>query len=139
MPDDKDQLTSYRLDKLEQQYSEVKTDLKNMMEVLIRLDKRFATLPEDGVNIALQEQLMDDLRKEVDIHQQMLESLQAFKWRSVGIISVILIIMQLFGATLADKLISHKSVIDSNPIKIELVVPNAGTNIPSMYQVPNGQ
>lgn len=123
----RDELIEYRLNKLEQQYVEVKTDLKGMMEVLNRLDKRFATIPEGGMNCALHQQLMEDMRKEIDAHQVIIDSLQSFKWRAVGIISVIVLIMQLFGATIADKWSTHRDT-SQQPIRIEMIVPGSSTN-----------
>ena len=128
----RDDLVEYRLTKLEQQYVEVKTDLKDMMEVLNRLDKRFATIPVGGMNCALHQQMMEELRKEVDSHKVILESLQAFKWRAVGILSVVVLVVQLFGATIADRWSLHNSNTQQ-PVRIQLVVPGSVTNSAAIY------
>ena len=131
MPTEKiesEELIEYRLTKLEQQYAEVKSDLKSMMDVLNRIDKRFALVPDGGLNCQIHANLMADMRKEIDNHAVLINGLQSFKWRAVGIISAIVLMMQIFGATLAEKIIKRDTT--SIPIKIELSIPGIGvTNV----------
>jgi len=119
-----DNLIEYRLVKLEQQYIELKSDLRLMLEVLNRIDKRFGSLPDGGFNCQVHTNLIADIRKEIDDHAVLINGLQSFKWKAVGIISAIVLMMQIFGATLSERIIKRDTT--SIPIRIELSIPGIG-------------
>lgn len=123
---ERDELVEYRLAKLEQQYAEVKNDIKEIMDVLNRLDKRFSTIPEGGLNYHLHNQILTEIKKQIDSHQVIIDELQSFKWRAVGIIGVIMLVMQIFGTTIAER-VFRREAIDNKPVKIELVMPSNAT------------
>ena len=114
-------LVSYRLDQLEKGYFELRNDLKNIMDVLNRLDKKMINIPENGLSCQIHSQLMSDMRKEIDAHQVLIQGLLSFKWRAIGWISAALLAVNLFGGAISSKLFPHES---SPPIKIELIYPS---------------
>ena len=126
-PPERDELVEYRLAKLEQQYAEVKNDIKGIMEAINRLEKRFAFIPDGGLNCQVHTQFMTEMRKQVDNHQTIIDDLQSFKWRAVGIIGVIMLVMQIFGTTLAEKLF-RRDAASAPPVKIELVMPTGAVS-----------
>ena len=123
-PSEKNELVEYRLSKLEQQYTEVKNDIKGIMDVLNRLDKRFSTIPEGGFNYELYEKGLEKIQKQLENQQIIIDELQSFKWRAVGIIGVVMLVMQIFGTTIVEKVFRKETTAEIKPVKIELVMPS---------------
>jgi hypothetical protein len=126
-----DELVEYRLTKLEGQYTETKSDIKTIMEVLYRLDKKLSNVPEGGLACNLHVLRMDAFRKELDDHKIILDGLQQFKWRAVGVLSVIMLLVQLLGATLFDKVFKGNSSAPT-PVKIEITIPGLTNVVPKI-------
>jgi hypothetical protein len=118
----KNELVEYRLTKLESQYAEIKADFREMMEVLNRLDKKLSNVPDGGLNCNLHAVRMDSFRKELDDHKIILDGLQQFKWRAVGVLSVVMLLAQLLGATIFDRTF-RPSTPSMIPIKVEVSIP----------------
>ena len=118
-------LVEYRLKILETQYAEMKIDIKSIAEVVNRLDRKFANVPPEGLQCNLHALRMDAFRKELDDHNVIIKDLQTFKWKAVGVLSVVMLLVQLLGTTIFDKAVG-KTFPQS--IKIELAAPWVSTN-----------
>jgi hypothetical protein len=103
-----EKLTEYRISELENNFKEMREDLKIVKEAVLRWD---AKLTNDS-------QAIDILKKDV-------EMLKVFKWKAAGAIAVGMLFIQIFGGTIARAVFPEKS---SAIPKIEYQYPSRGTN-----------
>jgi hypothetical protein len=90
-------LTAYRLDTQEKQFNELKTELKELKEIVLRLDKKLSGIPEGGLQCSIHSVRMDNVEKRLGVVEAKADTLSIFRtkslvWGTVGIIILQLII-----------------------------------------------
>lgn len=64
--EDKYTLHEYRISQLEAQHAELKGDISQIKDVLLKLDKKLAVFPEGGFACQIHTMRMNDLEKKMD-------------------------------------------------------------------------
>jgi len=64
--EDKYTLHEYRISQLEAQHAELKGDITQIKDVLLKLDKKLAVFPEGGFACQIHTMRMNDLEKKID-------------------------------------------------------------------------
>lgn len=123
-------LVEFRLTRLE----EAVTALSAIKETVLRWDAKFSST-NGLLQCPIHQERMDAMEKRVDKLESIVTDLDKFKWKAVGVLSVIMILVQVFGTTVAERFLKKNDEKSQQPIKIELVLPNGSitnaTAIPS--------
>ena len=93
-------LVDYRLQKVE----EAITALKRLEEVVLRWDARFSQGSE-YMQCPLHKVKMEDITTRIEKIETIVAELDKFKWKAVGVLSVVLLIVQLFGSAISDRIL----------------------------------
>ena len=95
---DKNTLIEYRLTKLEEGI----TALNTMKDVVVRWDTRFSQ-NEDFLQCSIHKLKMQQFEIELKNMSGIVTELDRFKWKAVGVLSVVMLFTQIFGTTIVQK------------------------------------
>jgi hypothetical protein len=116
---DRNEMTEYRLTKLEEGISSLNT----LKEVVLRWDVRFSN--NDGfLQCPMHKVKMDTFEIKMNKMEEIVTDLDRFKWKAVGVLSIIMLLTQLFGTTVVEKYFKTPA----EPIKIQWEMPSSMTN-----------
>lgn len=119
-------MIEYRVNKLE----EAVLSINILKETILRIETKLQA--NDGfLQCPMHKIKMDNFEQKLNKMEDMVISLDRFKWKSVGVLSVIIILLQLFGSTIVEKTLSNRSKID----KISIVSPSTNSNFYGNYTI----
>ena len=91
-------LIEYRLTKLEEGI----TALNTMKDVVVRWDTRFSQ-NDDFLQCSIHKLRMQQFETELKSMSTIVTELDQFKWKAVGVLSVVMLFTQIFGTTIVQK------------------------------------
>lgn len=91
--DDKFNLHEYRISKLEESHKEMRQDIRDIKELVVKMDKRLSTIPEGGLQCGIHQVRMQDFEKRVEAVEVKTDSLnkKIITWTAVA--SVVLFLL----------------------------------------------
>lgn len=95
----------YRLSTLEKNFGTLANDVRDIKEIVIRLE---AKLPKEFPFESQQLTIMQ-LRKEVDANSAKIESLNTYKWKALGAVAALVILFEVFGTQISDRIFPHSA------------------------------
>jgi len=113
-----DNLIEYRITKLEEGIN----SLNILKDIVIKWDTKFAS-NEGFLQCPVHKVKMEDFEKRLIVVEEVVTDLDRFKWKAVGVLAGVLLIVQLFGTTVIDK------YIPQDPVRVEWVMPTGMTNV----------
>lgn len=123
-----EEVIEYRVKELETKFMTFQSDLTTIKETVLRWDAKFG---DDNVFLKApvhQAESISQLRKDVDDHNDKIDSLFVFRWKAAGVILVIVLLLQIFGGTIANALFPGKTTVTLPTPKSEYFHPSSATH-----------
>lgn len=119
------QLVEFRLNKLE----EAVEALTAMKDCVLKWDSKFSS-NESFLQCPIHKARMEQFEKRVDKLEVIVEDLDRFKWKAVGVLSIVILIVQIFGTAVVENLVRHPAAASVNHTTSKVVPssPNTATN-----------
>jgi hypothetical protein len=102
--------------------------LDHVHEIVTRLDERFNKIDE------VYDTRTSALEKRTDTHDKDLDDLKTFKWKAVGIVSVVMVVISVFGSAIGNAIV--RKVVAPLPARENVSLDE--TNSSGYYQAKDG-
>lgn len=96
------QLVEYRLDRLE----EAVASLTVIKDCVMKWDSKFSS-NESFLQCPVHMAKVGNMEKRVERLEGIVEDLDRFKWKAVGVLSIVILIVQIFGTAVVENLVKH--------------------------------
>jgi len=103
------QLVEFRLTKLE----EAVEALSAMKDCVLKWDSKFSA-NDSFLQCPIHKERMEQFEKRVDKLEGIVEDLDRFKWKAVGVLSIVILIVQIFGTAVVENLVRHPAAASSS-------------------------